>query len=194
MERMDAVFANHYLAAYDGWRAGAAVSDCWALAFGAAGRTDRTILQHLLLGMNAYINLDLAVAAAETAPGAAIDSLQKDFQAINQILFEQIDNVQDAIASVAPLMWLLDTVGGRSEEKRVEFSLSKARDAAWMQALALAKLDPREETGAISVIDRGIAAIGAAIPDPPGLLVRGALPVIAGFEAQDVARIIDTLQ
>ena len=194
MERLDVVFANRYLAAYDGWRAGQAVSRCWALAFQASGRTDRTIIQHLLLGMNAHINLDLAVAAAEVAPGPAIATLQSDFQEINQILNEQVDGVQDAIASVSPLMWMLDTVGGRHEERMVEFSMAKARDAAWMQAKFFAGLGTGEKAAAIGAVDTGITVIGAGVLDPPEFLMRATIRMVVNSEAQDVVRIIDALQ
>ncbi len=194
MERLDVVFANRYLAAYDEWRAGQAVSRCWLLAFQAAGRADRTIIQHLLLGMNAHINLDLAVAAAEVAPGPAIATLQGDFQEINQILNEQVDGVQDAIASVSPLMWMLDTVGGRHEERMVEFSMAKARDAAWMQAKFFAGLGTGEKPAAIGAVDTGITVIGAGVLDPPEFLMRATIRMVVKSEAQDVVRIIDALQ
>lgn len=194
MEHLDVVFANRYLAAYDGWRAGQPVSRCWALAFGAAARTDRTIIQHLLLGMNAHINLDLAVAAAEVAPGPAIAMLQTDFQEINQILNEQVDGVQNAIASVSPLMWMLDTVGGRHEERMVEFSMAKARDAAWMQANLLAGLGAEEKAVAIGAVDTGITVIGAGVLDPPEYLMRATIRMVVRSESPDVVRIIDALQ
>ena len=194
MERMASAFANRYLAAYEGWRAGQYVSRCWMLAFGAAGRTDRTIIQHLLLGMNAHINLDLAIVSAEAAPGNAIHSLQADFQQINKILAEQINDAQDSIASVAPLMWLLDILGERNEERLVEFSLTKARDASWMQALVMAELEGEEKADAITVLDAGVNLIGAGVLDPPGFLVRTAVRLIVRAETPDVVRIIDALQ
>ena len=194
MERMDVIFANRYLAAYEGWRAGQEISECWMLAFGAAESTGRAIIQHLLLGMNAHINLDLAAASAEAAPGNAIHSLQRDFQQINKILSEQISDVQNAIASVAPLMWLLDIAGGQDDERLVEFSLSKARDAAWLQALVLADLEGAEKEAAIGMADSGVSLIGARVLDPPGFLARTVAGFIARSETQDVALIIDALR
>ena len=111
MERRDVQAANRYLAAHEGWR-----------VFGAAERTAVAIIQHLLAGVNAHTNLDLAVASAETVPGPAIHLLERDLQ--------QISELQDGIASVAPLMWRLDIAGGQDE--------TRLRDAAWLQALVLA--------------------------------------------------------
>ena len=112
----------------------------------------------ILAGVNAHTNLDLAVASAETAPGPAIHSLERDFQ--------QISDLQDAIASVAPLMWLLDIAGGQDDERLVEFSLSKARDAAWLQALVLADLEGAEKEAAIGMADSVVSLIGARVLDP----------------------------
>ena len=44
------------------------------------------ILQHLLLGMNAHINLDLGVCASELAEPGAIDAIRVDFDAVNDVL------------------------------------------------------------------------------------------------------------
>ena len=67
MERFVTGFAGRYLAALDAWRAERPCPESWRAAFAAAGRWRPIILQHLLLGMNAHINLDLGVAAAELA-------------------------------------------------------------------------------------------------------------------------------
>jgi hypothetical protein len=194
MARLDVIFANRYLAAVDTWRTGQMASRCWMLAFGAAARTDRAIIQHLLLGMNAHINLDLAVAAAEVAPGPAIATLQGDFQEINQILSEQIDSVQDAIASVAPLMWMLDTVGGKREEWLVAFSLTKARDAAWMQAKLMANETDKARAMTMDLLDAAVNTLGVGVSDPPGFVVRTTLQMVVRSEVQDVVRVIDALQ
>ncbi|MBM3787118.1 MAG: hypothetical protein FJW30_22405 [Acidobacteria bacterium] len=193
MEQLDVHFANRYLQAYEDWQAGRPVSACWKLAFDVAGTSNRIILQHLLLGMNAHINLDLAVSAAETAPGAAIGGLQHDFNEINAILNEQIEHVQDAIASVSAAMWVLDTVGGRTEERIVEFSLSRARDAAWRNAQLLAKIGPAELPHAIGALDTVTERLGKTVADPPGVLVNLALWWVVRQEDPDVRAIIAAL-
>jgi hypothetical protein len=194
MERFDVVFANRYLEAYDHWRAGRPVRRCWQLAFQTAARTDRIILQHLLAGMNAHINVDLAIAAAETAPGAAIQSLQGDFMEINRLLAEQVDSVQTSIASVAPMMWLLDTAGGRSEGKIVEFSMSRARDAAWAQAVLLAGMDHSASESALLLADTAVTAVGRGVISPPGMFLQATLQFLVWREASDVRRIIVALE
>ncbi len=57
-------FAGRYLAPLAAYQAGQPVPRSWRVAFQASASRDTIILQHLLLGMNAHINLDLAVVAA----------------------------------------------------------------------------------------------------------------------------------
>ena len=96
------------------------------------------ILQHLLAGMNAHINLDLGIAAVEAAPGDAIHDLAADFRAINNLLFELTQKVEDGVLVVSPWIGLLDTIGGRTGDAVIEFSIAKARALAWNTALDLA--------------------------------------------------------
>jgi uncharacterized protein DUF5995 len=71
MERLDVVFANRYLGAFHAHRHGGTPTRSWRVVFAAAEHRRPVIMQHLLLGMNAHINLDLAIAASEVCPGAA---------------------------------------------------------------------------------------------------------------------------
>jgi hypothetical protein len=68
LEAMDVAFANLYLDAYKAYHNKEKVSAVWAYAFDHA--TDSlSILQHIMLGMNAHINLDLGIATAKTMSG-----------------------------------------------------------------------------------------------------------------------------
>src|SRR6202008_4811607 len=67
MEKLDVLFASRYLDAYTKWRNGQQPSLSWQTAFESTKRSSVLVLQHLLLGMNAHINLDLGIAAAEVA-------------------------------------------------------------------------------------------------------------------------------
>src|SRR5580693_372649 len=72
MQRLDTTFANRYLAAYEAFRAGGAATGCWQFAFTATQDDRLIILQDLLVGINAHVNFDLGIAAAETSPGDSI--------------------------------------------------------------------------------------------------------------------------
>ena len=67
MERFDVIFANRYLDAVRVYREGNNPSRSWLFAFESAKGVRPVVLQHLLLGINAHINLDLGVAAAEVS-------------------------------------------------------------------------------------------------------------------------------
>src|SRR5829696_9607757 len=72
MERLDVAFANRYLDALERYRRGEEPGKCWRTTFRAAESWHPIVLQHLLLGINAHINLDLGVAAAQTSLGAQL--------------------------------------------------------------------------------------------------------------------------
>jgi uncharacterized protein DUF5995 len=60
VERWDVAFADLYLDAVEAAQAGHRPPEPWAVAFGARDRDDLPPLRHVLLGMNAHINYDLA--------------------------------------------------------------------------------------------------------------------------------------
>ena len=59
MERLDVIFANRYLAALEAYRSDGHTAQSWMYSFQAAKQWWPIVLQHLLLAMNAHINLDL---------------------------------------------------------------------------------------------------------------------------------------
>src|SRR3954471_6376528 len=106
MERLDVAFANRYIGAYERFRRGAAAPSSWRVAFDGGTRLDLSVMQHLLLGINAHINLDLGVACAEIAPGAAIDGLENDFNRINDLLASLLPEVELQLISISHLLGL----------------------------------------------------------------------------------------
>ncbi len=68
MERLDVEFADRYLDAFYAYRDGRPLTKSWQVTFEAAENKNLLILQHLLLGMNAHINLDLGIATAKISP------------------------------------------------------------------------------------------------------------------------------
>jgi hypothetical protein len=60
VERWDVAFAGLYLDALEAAEAGRRPPEPWAVAFGAGERDRFPPLRHVLLGMNAHINYDLA--------------------------------------------------------------------------------------------------------------------------------------
>lgn len=166
MERLDVIFANRYLDAYDAFRAGRAPTRAWAFSFAAAQQWWPIVLQHLLLGMNAHINLDLGIAAARAAPGDRLAGLRGDFNRINSVLAGLVGEVQGELARIWPMLGFLDRALGSADEILINFSMEKARDAAWDVACQLAPLDQEDQEREIPLIDEQVTAFGRVIRHP----------------------------
>lgn len=145
---------------------GNALTQSWQVAFEAAERWGPLVLQHLLLGMNAHINLDLGIAAARTCPGPAIVGLERDFREINAILLGILDDVQDCLSAISPWSGMLDLAGGDVDELVARTGLTGTRDWAWMNALHLAAIDEDRQRRVIERIDRSIAEVGLVLLSP----------------------------
>jgi len=78
MVRLDVAFAQRYLDALKARGTEAGPPHAWARTFQAAERWRPLILQHLLLGINAHVNLDLGIAAAEGTPAPELPGLLRD--------------------------------------------------------------------------------------------------------------------
>lgn len=189
MEALDVVFARYYLRAWREASVGNPCSGPWRVAFRAARNPDLLILQHLLLGMNAHILLDLSLATAEVA-GTDLAAAEADFDTINGILREQLDEVQAALGTSSPDLAALDRAGGPWDERLFHFSLARARDLAWREACVLVSLPPAARP-------RAQAAVEARSTTAARVLARVSLPTTrrreADQDAEGVRRVIDTL-
>jgi hypothetical protein len=192
MERLDVIFANRYLEAFEQHQKNIPPTRSWQLAFEASKRWWPIVLQHLLLGMNAHINLDLGIAAAHTSPGKAVHDLKNDFNKINEILAALVDEVERELAQIWPVLGLLDYTAGRTDEVLINFNMQKARDYAWKVAEKLAPLDPAEQMSAINELDAGIAVFGRVICHP-GFVVGTVNKIIRLGERGTIPQIIDLL-
>jgi len=193
LERLDVIFARRYLHAIEQFWRGEAPTHSWSVAFNAARLWPPMILQHLLLGMNAHINLDLAIAAVQTAPGSDLPALKRDFDEISQLLIEMILDIQARIETVSPWFWVLDRVGGRTDEQLCAFALQVARQRVWHTAeqLAMTAQDGLEQ--AIDMHDRLVAGLGRGLYFP-GFWLGSAHLLIRLREVDDVPRVIEALR
>jgi hypothetical protein len=192
MDRFDTHFGNRYFEAYDAWRRDRNGPRCWREAYGLLDDADTVIVQHLVLGVNAHINLDLAVAAARTSPGGAVQELRHDFLLINDILARVVLAVQDSVDALSPFMSLLDQVGGRTDERILDFSVRQSREEAWYNAVLLAGQSEAERAATIERLDVRAAVLARLIARPSGV-VRPALELIRRTESADVPAAITHL-
>ena len=192
MERLDVVFANRYLEAFERFQRNKVLTRSWKVAFDASKAWWPIVLQHLLLGMNAHINLDLGIAAARTSPGDAVHRLKNDFMKINEILASLVDGVQRELAEIWPVLALLDRVGGRTDEALLNFSMEKARDCAWGVAEILAPLGEADRMSGIDDLDKKVVSVGYKVLRP-GLIIGGVNKIIRLGERGTIPHIIDIL-
>lgn len=192
MEELDVVFANRYLDAHEAYRTGRPVTDSWRLAFDTGRAWWPIVLQHLLLGMNAHINLDLGIAAARVAPGAELPALKGDFDRINGILASLVDEVQDELASIWPVLKLLDHTAARTDEAAVNFAMARARDHAWSVARQLAPVPEADQPTVIRGLDLEVTRIGHLVRHP-GFWIATVLKIVRLGELGTVRRKIDIL-
>jgi hypothetical protein len=194
MERLDVIFANRYLSAlYEFWD-GTTPAQSWLIAFNAAHQWSPIVMQHLLLGMNAHINLDLALAAVQVAPGNQLPALHRDFEEITILLGEMTLEMEERMERVSPWFRLIDRVGGRTNEQICGFAMQQARDLAWQTAEELAGLDTEQFAQKIVERDQIVATLGKVILSPVGIVLRLGLGAIRARETRPVLQVIQLLK
>jgi hypothetical protein len=142
VERLDVVFADRYFAAVDAAAAGRPVDSAWRPLFDR--RADHRLhpVQFVVAGMNAHINHDLALAVVDTCAAAhthpTAGDIPADYDRINVILEEIEARVRASMLNDVerrlgrPLEPLVHLVGN--------WSMARARDAAWVRAQVLWEL------------------------------------------------------
>lgn len=192
MDRFDAIFANRYFAAYDAFQSGGQPSQSWEVAFESTQSGQLIILQDLLVGINAHINLDLGVAAGETFQGQALQDFHDDFNKINDILSGLIPPVEAVVGQFSPLLGLLEKIGGQDAVRVLGFSMDAARDDAWLHAEILSHQPPALWPLTVRALDDKVEFLGKLIAQPIGLVGK-AVDIIRDTESKDVPAIIDAL-
>jgi Family of unknown function (DUF5995) len=187
-------FANRYFTAFDTYKQDKSnMTKSWKISFAAASRQDLIIVQHLLLGANAHINLDLGIVAAQICPGDKLENLKDDFHRTNIIFTDLLNVVQQIISNFSPMLNILDTVGGRTDEILMNFSLRKAREEAWNIATILAYESLTQQQAIITLLDSKVALLGRILVEPPGIILGKAVDTIKQSESQDISAIIAAL-
>ena len=193
MEIFDVHFANYYINAYQQLKEGKPTSQSWAVAFDARN-SSITNVQHLLLGMNAHINLDLALTAATVMRGKDINLIKTDFDRVNDILASLVNELQIRLARVSPLFFLIDWLGRDQDEKLINFSMKQARNQSWRTACMLWKSEGEKLALQEQLTDEAVAKIGRGIIHPPGRLLKWAIALTQRFEEKEVKRILEGMR
>ncbi len=193
MEELDVIFANRYLAAVDQYWRGQTPTAAWQFAFDKARTWRPVVLQHILLGMNAHINLDLGIAVAQTVPPAQVPALYDDFLRINRILNRMVEETQHHLNQVWPAVTPLSWSAGSADNAVVDLLLVRARNRAWRAACRLAILTAADHPAYIDELDARAVRRGRSICQP-GYVVSALLLLVRLRERGNVTRHLDILR
>jgi len=193
MEKLDVVFANRFLAAYYAYHSNAICSGCWKKSFDAGRNANLIVLQHLLSGINAHINMDLGLAAAAIAPGDEIFALEQDFAMINDVLAIITGNVQRQLGQVSWGMFLFSNISKNREKALINFSIDMSRKAAWATALKYALIPQDSWLNNLNDLDHSVSTLADGVLNP-GRWSTFLIKVVRFTEQKDVKKIIEILE
>lgn len=193
MEKLDIIFANRYLEAYNKFRKGEESTRSWLFAFNKTNKYGPIVLQHLLWGINAHINLDLGIAAAETAKGGSLEDSKQDFDKINELLAELVSDVEQELSQIWPTLKYILTFSGKIDDFLINFSMKEARDGAWKFANELYLTKEEDWEQMIFERDTRITEVAAYI-NPPGFIPKIIFRLIRLGERGSVQERIEILE
>lgn len=193
MEKLDVIFANRYLKAYYQYQAKEKPSECWGFAFEQAEKFWPIVLQHLLLGINAHVNLDLGIASAQVSTVEDIGDLKSDFDQINAILSNLVGGVEKCLIKIWPTLTMILKWTGKIDNFFIDFSMQTARDGAWKFANEFVAVPENQIEACIQLRDQRITEIARLVSNP-GYFVSAVFKFIRLFERGTVSQKIMDMQ
>ena len=198
MQRFDVAVAGRYFDALNGCfhpKEFPQATRSWQKTFDAVSSPEPIILQHMLAGVNAHIDLDLGITVQEIASAGKLEILHDDFNTINAVLASQVNGVVDDINELSPALADLYRVLADNEIFLINQAVATMRDSAWRFAVFLRAAPGFARPLAIWVRDREVAAQADMIYHPPGLvgLIESIVRAVAERESRDIVRNIQVL-
>ncbi|MFN7978643.1 MAG: DUF5995 family protein [Vicinamibacterales bacterium] len=181
IEALDVAFANRYLTTRTQYFAGESPGVSWLQAYDAATSDAHIVLQHLLVGINPHIMIDLGVAAARTCPGDQLAGLATDFATINNVIFSLMPVVDRELDALSPETAVIDREFGKIKDALIFDAMEKGRTSAWDFAQSLAYLTPEQQASRIGARDMEARLLGDVI-----LAGNPIIALVRHKESQDV--------
>jgi Family of unknown function (DUF5995) len=143
VERWDVAFADLYLDALEAAEAGRRPPRPWAVAFGAAGGDRLPPLRHVLLGMNAHINYDLAqslvavISEAEFDDPDVLAGRRADHEHIDRVLVSRVGAEDSELEALSGGRTLVDRLLQPLNRQGTKRFLKESRAKVWANARLL---------------------------------------------------------
>ncbi|MET8153463.1 DUF5995 family protein [Actinoplanes sp. NPDC049668] len=176
LELLDVEFAKRYFDALRRWGVDDdATPDAWEVLFRRSRSLKLSKLTAAMLGVNAHINHDLALALVATweRTGAPTDEvIHPDYLLINDIFFEEIPGLRRRYSTAWQLR--IDRLVGDLDDWSQRVLVSATRAHAWDQAQRLWQLrgDSDDLARAKLLMDRASALLGEALINADGIVNR----------------------
>lgn len=114
------------------------LADTWQLAFEAAEQGDALFVQDAMLGVNAQINDELALAVDRVGVRPDPGTKYADHSQITDVISKIIDDAQDVQVDYgADGIDVVDESLGRFDEGMTVMTIDECRDSAWGTATAM---------------------------------------------------------
>ena len=166
-------FAAYYFDAVDSHGGLQTVRVCpavWREALDACADPVCHPLQALMLGINAHINHDLALALVDvlddwpTLDEEARQRRREDHELVNAVIDDTTDEVQrDVVGKWSPAAVGIDLLLGRLDEWAFGELAESWRSRVWADAMDLVVLDPTERARAEAVIGERASSVATLI-------------------------------
>jgi Family of unknown function (DUF5995) len=144
VERWDVAFADLYLDALETAEAGRRPPEPWAVAFAAGRRAGLPPLRHVLLGMNAHINYDLAQSLLEVIADRELDDApllarrRRDHEQIDAVLAGRVGAEDAELERLAGGRSLVDRLLQPLDRLGTKRFLKESRAKVWANTRVLA--------------------------------------------------------
>ena len=149
LARLDVVFAGYYFnAVVQSERSPAQVARAWQPLLEARRRPGLAPIQFALAGMNAHINHDLPLAVVETCRETGVEPAAGSPEHSD---FDQVNGILEAVEAQVKQTFATGIVGEVDRDLRpvddlvAMWSVRKARETAWANALVLWRLRAEPE-------------------------------------------------
>lgn len=168
LETLDVEFAKRYLNALRLWgEDDDSTPDAWEVLFRRGQDEGVSRLAAAMLGVNAHINFDLALALIATwkqlGPPADTEVIHPDYLLVNKIFYEEIPGLRRRYSTTWQLT--LDRMAGNLDDWSQRVLVATTRAMAWEQAVRIWPLcdDAEDFTHAQLTLDRAAAYVGESL-------------------------------